>query len=127
MNFSSLYNNNRTAVEKALLSMWCSESNNESQLAYVNQLRGLIKELFAPNNAVPVVQCMNAYVPVNPDMVDTAKAVVGNLWKFPYAPYAHQYHCWDVLLNQKTPEGKPKSSWLPQARDLVKQSASCFR
>lgn len=31
MNFSELYNNNRTAVERALVAMWCGESNNNSQ------------------------------------------------------------------------------------------------
>lgn len=109
MNFATLYNNNRSAVERSLLSMWCTESNNESQLAYVNQLKELIHELFAPENAVPVVQCMNSYVPVASDQIEKAKALVGNLWKFPFAPYAHQYQSWDVLLNQHTLEGKPKS------------------
>ena len=30
MNFSELYNNNRKAVERALIAMWCGESNNDS-------------------------------------------------------------------------------------------------
>ena len=57
MNFSELYKNNRTAVERALVAMWCGESANDSQKSYIKQLKSLIGDLFAPKNAVPVVQC----------------------------------------------------------------------
>ena len=67
MNFSELYNNNRTAVERALVAMWCGESNNDSQRSYIKQMKTLIGNLFAPENAVPVVQCMNSYIPVAPE------------------------------------------------------------
>ncbi len=109
MNFSELYNNNRTAVERALVAMWCGESHNDSQRSYVKQMKSLISDLFAPKNAVPVVQCMNSYIHVAPNMVEEAKALVGSLWTFSDAPYEHQYKCWDTLLNQRTAEGKPKS------------------
>ena len=55
MNFSELYKNNRSAVERALMAMWCGESANDSQRAYIRQLRDIVGELFAPKNAVPVV------------------------------------------------------------------------
>ena len=58
MNFSELYNNNRKAVERALIAMWCGESNNDSQRSYIKQMKALIGDLFAPKNAVPVVQCI---------------------------------------------------------------------
>lgn len=109
MNFSELYKNNRRSVERALVAMWCGESANESQKSYIRQLRGMMGELFAPSNAVPVVQCMNSYKPVPKEQEEAAKALVGTLWKAPYAPYEHQYKCWDVLLNQQTEDGKPKS------------------
>ena len=109
MNFSELYNNNREAVKRALTAMWCGESHNISQRSYVKQLKALIGELFAPQNAVPVVQCMNSYIPVAPEQAEEAKALVGKLWQFPYNPYEHQYKCWDVLLRQKTEDEKPKS------------------
>lgn len=48
MNFSELYNNNRTAVERALVAMWCGESNNNSQRSYIKQMKTLIGNLFAP-------------------------------------------------------------------------------
>ena len=64
MNFSELYKNNRSAVERALVAMWCGESSNESQRSYIRQMKSIIGNLFAPKNAVPVVQCMNSYIPV---------------------------------------------------------------
>ena len=109
MNFSELYKNNRKAVERALVAMWCGESANESQRSYIRQMKTVIGDLFAPKNAVPVVQCMNSYIPVSQDKEETAKALVGGLWKAPYPPYEHQYRSWDALLNQHTEDGKPKS------------------
>jgi hypothetical protein len=117
MNFSELYKNNRKAVERALVAMWCGESNNDSQRSYIKQMKSIIGDLFAPKNAVPVVQCMNSYEPVHSVKSEEAIAIVGDIWdkaqpKDPakkYPPYEHQYKCWDALLNQKTEEGKPKS------------------
>jgi uncharacterized membrane protein len=65
MNFKKLYDNNKAAVERALVAMWCGESNNESQTSYIKQVKKVIGNLFAPDNAVPVVQCMNSYLPVH--------------------------------------------------------------
>lgn len=109
MNFQKLYDNNRTAIEKVLTAMWCGEAGNTSQRAYVEQMKELIKNIFAPEQAVPVVQCMNLYKPVSSVPAEAAKKLVGNLWQFDYAPYEHQYQCWDTLLNQKTGAKKPKS------------------
>lgn len=109
MNFSELYKNNRTSVEKAITAMWCNEPNNDSQRSYIKQMKTLIGDLFAPQNAVPVVQCMNSYIPVSPEKVEAAKSMVQALWTKPYPPYEHQYKCWDVLLNQRTEDNKPKS------------------
>lgn len=100
MNFSELYKNNRTSVERALVAMWCGESHNDSQRAYQKQMKKIIGEVFAPKNAVPVVQCMNSYEAVHSVSAETAKSLVGGLWKFPYSPYEHQYKCWDALLNK---------------------------
>ena len=109
MNFSELYKSNRNAVERALVAMWCGESTNESQRSYITQIKGIIGNLFAPKNAMPVVQCMNSYIPVSQLDEKKANLLVGKLWNAPYPPYEHQYKCWDVLLNQHTSEGKPKS------------------
>lgn len=109
MNFSELYNRNRTAVERALVAMWCGESANDSQRSYIKQLKTIIGDMFAPKNAVPVVQCMNSYEPVHSVSSEEAKAIIGPLWKESYPPYEHQYKSWDTLLNQTTQDGKPKS------------------
>lgn len=113
--FAELYRNNRTAVEKALSAMWCGEARNESQRAYVEQLKGIIPEVFAPKNAMPLVQCMNSYESVYPEHEAEAEEMVGKLWKktMPadvyYMPYEHQYQCWRTLLKDKTADGKHMS------------------
>ena len=113
MNFLDLYKENRKAVVDALKSLWCGETANESQRAYAKQIETLIPELFAPSNAIPLVQCMNLYKSVVPEEANTAKNLVGGLWDKPdvkpYNPYAHQYRCWEVLLKERTADDKPKS------------------
>lgn len=113
--FAELYRNNKAAVEKALSAMWCGEARNESQKGYIGQLTGLIPEVFAPRNAMPLVQCMNSYETVYPEHVAEAEEMVGSLWKkiLPpgesFLPYEHQYQCWKTLLKDKTPDGKNMS------------------
>ena len=138
MNFAELYRNNKLAVEKTLSSMWCGETNNDSQKAYVNQLSGVIKNVFAPEKAMPLVQCMNSYMSVHSVSADVAKATVGSLWTAKYPPYEHQYQCWNTLLNEKTADGKPMSIcvttgtgsgktecfMMPLVQDLIKQQKS---
>lgn len=114
--FAELYKNNRTAVEKTLAAMWCGEARNESQKGYVNQLKMIIPEVFAPKDAMPLVQCMNSYETVYPEHEAEAIEMVGTLWQkcMPnadtyYPPYEHQYQCWKTLLKEKTPDGKNMS------------------
>lgn len=110
--FADLYKNNKTAVEKALSAMWCGEPRNDSQRAYVAQLSSLIPEIFAPKDAIPLVQCMNSYKTVSPEHAAEAERMLGELWrktlpkdKF-YLPYEHQYQCWKTLLEEKSTDGK---------------------
>ena len=58
--FAELYRRNRTAVEKTLSAMWCGEARNGSQKGYIDQLNKIIPEVFAPKDAMPLVQCMNS-------------------------------------------------------------------
>ena len=115
MNFKELYDNNRSSVERALTAMWCGESNNDSQDSYILQLKNIIKDLFAPKNAIPVVQCMNSYKSVFSVRPEEAEKLVGGLWKkvLPkdkyWDPYEHQYQCWNTLLNERTADDLPKS------------------
>ena len=113
--FAELYRNNKKAVEKTLSAMWCGEARNESQKGYIKQLTKLIPEVFAPKNAMPLVQCMNNYETVYPEHAVEAEEMLGELWKktLPpgesYQPYEHQYQCWKTLLKDKSPEGKNMS------------------
>lgn len=112
MNFSELYQNNRLAVERALVAMWCGESHNDSQRTFIEKMKKIIGEIFAPKNAVPVVQCMNSYESVHSVEVEKAKELVGDLWTSEYPPYEHQYKCWNTLLKETTVidgEEKPMS------------------
>lgn len=113
MKFYELYKENRKSVVDALKQIWCSETINESQRAYAKRIEQLIPELFAPSNAIPLVQCMNLYKPVSSVPNTEAEAVVGGYWnKIPkkqyYPPYEHQYQCWKHLLEENV-NGKPKS------------------
>ena len=113
--FAELYRRNRTAVEKTLSAMWCGEARNESQKGYVAQLNKIIPEVFAPKDAMPLVQCMNSYESVYPEHEAEAEEMLGTLWRksMPegvyYQPYEHQYQCWRTLLKDKTPDGKNMS------------------
>lgn len=76
----------------------------------------IIPEVFAPKDAMPLVQCMNSYETVYPEHEAEAKEMVGTLWQkcMPnadtyYPPYEHQYQCWKTLLKEKTPDGKNMS------------------
>lgn len=113
--FAELYRNNKTAVEKTLSAMWCGEARNESQKAYINQLTKIIPNVFAPKDAMPLVQCMNNYETVYPEHALEAEKMLGTLWRktLPpgktYLPYEHQYQCWKTLLKDKTTDGKNMS------------------
>ncbi len=110
MKFAKLYHDNHESVERALTAMWCGETGNASQTEYARKLREEIKQVFAPTDAQPVVQCMNSYEAVHSVTAEEAKALVGGLWKSDrYVPYEHQYLCWKVLLAEKTADGLPKS------------------
>ena len=98
MNFSELYVNNKRDVEKKIATLWGGEANTASQRAQVEKLKEQIGNIFAPEDAVPVVQCMNSYKSVPSDSADDAKKLVGKLWTFKSDPYEHQYRCWNTLL-----------------------------
>lgn len=114
--FAELYKRNRMAVEKTLSAMWCGEARNNSQKGYIAQLKAIIPEVFAPKNAMPLVQCMNSYETVYSEHEAEAEEMLGTLWRkaMPspdvyYPPYEHQYQCWKTLLKDKTSDNKNMS------------------
>ena len=109
LKFSALYTNCKERAERTLATLWCGESGNKSQRDYAIQIRNLISRLFAPEDAIPMVECLNRYKSVNSVSEEEAKGIVGGLWTKPFAPYEHQYQCWNTVLKEKTEDGKYKS------------------
>ena len=133
MNFSELYINNKNDVSKKIAVLWGGEANTPSQQAQVEKLKEQIGQIFAPEDAVPVVQCMNSYKSVHSVSANDAKAVVGSLWTSSYDPYEHQYESWNTLLNEQyngkpmsicvttgTGSGKTECFMMPLVHDLAK-------
>ena len=109
LKFSELYISCKERAERTLATLWCGETGNESQKDYARQIRELISKLFAPETAVPMVECLNRYKGVNSVSADEAKNIVGGLWTKSFAPYEHQYQCWNTVLKARTDDGKYKS------------------
>ena len=141
MNFSELYINNKKDVEKKIATLWGGEANTASQRAQVEKLKEQIGNIFAPEDAVPVVQCMNSYKSVPSKKLEDAKATVGSLWESSFDPYQHQFDCWNTLLNESieidgekkpmsicvttgTGSGKTECFMMPLVYDLAKNYQS---
>lgn len=142
MNFSELYVNNKKDAEKKISILWGGEANTASQRAQVEKLKEQIGNIFAPEDAVPVVQCMNSYKSVHTVNPEVAKAIVGSLWERPNDnPFQHQYDCWNTLLNESieidgekkpmsicvttgTGSGKTECFMMPLVYDLAKNYQS---
>ena len=108
MRFLDIYTQSKAAFRSAMTAMWCSNAHNKSQKAYVDQIKNIMDEMFAPDYAMPIVQCMNSYKPLISATLDEANSLVGNLWTKTYKPYEHQYQCWKSL-SEYTEDGKVKS------------------
>ena len=131
--FAKLYNDNKEAVSRHLSTLWCGIAKNASQKAYHKKLREIIDHIFAPDNAVPLVQTMTPYESVHSVSTTEAEALVGGLWQksMPkgkyWAPYEHQYQSWNSLLNEKksivvttgTGSGKTECFMMPLVHDLL--------
>ena len=142
MNFSELYINNKKDAEKKIAVLWGGEANTASQQAQVEKLKEQIGNIFAPEDAVPVVQCMNSYKSVHSVKPEDAKATVGSLWESSFDdPYQHQYDCWNTLLHESkeidgeqkpmsicvttgTGSGKTECFMMPLVYDLAKNYQS---
>lgn len=114
LKFAELYRKNKEAVENTLKGLWCGEARNESQRAYIKQLtEEIIPGIFAPEEAAPLVQCMNNYAEVKAEHREDCARLAGEWWKKAsggnYEPYEHQYRCWKTLLEGKTKDGENRS------------------
>lgn len=138
MKFAELYHNNRNAVERMLNTLWTGENTNPAQAGNITALREAISRVFAPKEAMPVVQCTNRYKAVHSVSAEEARKLVGTLWKEKYDPYEHQYQSWHALLREQTEDGRPCSTvvttgtgsgktecfMMPLVHDLIEQKKS---
>ena len=137
MNFTELYKENKRAVKEMLTSMWCSEPRNERQVKYADAIKRLIDtELFASENHMPLVQCMDMYKScTDAEAADVFRTIDKNLWlkciaPKTFNPYKHQVEAWKSLTNQTGPKksmvvttgtgsGKTECFMLPLVNDLL--------
>ena len=132
MEFVKLYKDNQEAVKRALKAMWCSDPHSATQQLYIDQISNLIdKELFTSEDYMPLVQCMDKYESIDPAEMQKVNALVGNLWKKPFAPYKHQARSWEelskgnsIVVTTGTGSGKTECFMLPLVNDLKRQRAS---
>ena len=108
MKFANIYKDSKDAVAYNLKTLWCSNIKDENQAAYANKISRVIDNLFATEDNIPVVQCMDFYESIEATEADAANQLIDGLWDKPYPPYKHQYKCWEAL-NAKTTDGKCKS------------------
>ena len=126
MTFSELYSQAKAGFRETMLSMWCSDLVGESQKSYGEQIKNKVDDFFAPSDAMPMVQCMDPYVPVPEDKRQAAIELVDPLWTKLYPPYQHQYDSWKALLQDNksicvttgTGSGKTECFMLPLVKDI---------
>lgn len=138
MKFAELYKDNVSAAKRLLKSMWCRSATTDTQKAYVKQIEELIeKELFASEQYMPLVQCMEQYPSLTEDEWVNEPEKIRELWEkniFPhnFTPYRHQASAWNALrqtndngikqsmvVTTGTGSGKTECFMLPLVNDLT--------
>lgn len=108
MKFAELYTQSKDKVAKSLKALWCTNIKNQSQASYAKQINRIIDHLFASEDYMPVVQCMDSYEPILETELNNANKYVDGLWTKKFLPYKHQYKSWKAL-SEKTVDDKVKS------------------
>lgn len=138
LEYKNLYIDCKNAVTRNLESLWLGETTDESQRAYVQQLEKVIADIFAPADAMPIVECNNPYESIPFDRASQAEALVGNLWRKImdsneyYPPYLHQAKAWkalaedvpgkgpkSIVVTTGTGSGKTECFMLPLVNDII--------
>lgn len=143
MKFSELYKDNISAVKRMLKSMWCRNATTDTQKAYIKQIEELIdNELFASEQYMPLVQCMEQYPSLDDGMRNEVYGTMKGLWEKAifdsenperyFTPYQHQWNAWKALSLNKvngikqsmvvttgTGSGKTECFMLPLIKDLT--------
>ena len=143
MKFSDLYKDNISAVKRMLKSMWCRNATTDTQKAYIKQIEELIdNELFASEQYMPLVQCMEQYPSLDYGMRNEVYGTMKGLWEKAifdsenperyFTPYQHQWNAWKALnliidngikqsmvVTTGTGSGKTECFMLPLIKDLT--------
>lgn len=134
LKFSELYINCKKLVKDVLSAIWCSNTHTEQQKRYAEQLQKIAEDIFAPNEAMPIVECMDPYETISEQDKENALNLVNGLWKKKFLPYKHQYKSWQVLrkgfvgnkvksivVTTGTGSGKTECFMNPLVADLLDQ------
>ncbi len=138
MKFAELYKDNVSAAKRLLKSLWCRSAVTDTQKAYVKQIEELIeKELFASEQYMPLVQCMEQYPSLTENEWENETEKTRMLWDkniYPhkFTPYKHQAEAWKALqqtnnngikqsmvVTTGTGSGKTECFMLPLVNDLT--------
>ena len=123
--------------------MWCRNATTDTQKAYIKQIEELIdNELFASEQYMPLVQCMEQYPSLDYGMRNELYGTMKGLWEKAifdsenperyFTPYQHQWNAWKALNLNKvngikqsmvvttgTGSGKTECFMLPLIKDLT--------
>jgi hypothetical protein len=132
LKFAELYRNCKHEFAKTISAMWGGNPQTLQQELYAQQLRTIASNIFAPDNTMPLVECMDPYETIKPEEKENALRLVNGLWKKFYLPYKHQYDSWKVLrkgfvgdkvksivVTTGTGSGKTECFMVPLVADLL--------
>ena len=130
MNYRELYQDCKESVRKEIRASWCGSPKNSVQIAYQQSIDSLMDDIFAPANAMPIVESMGDYKHTNLPASGYLPLVTPNgkspLWNPTFVPYKHQEESWNALnkgqsivVTTGTGSGKTECFMLPIAKDII--------
>lgn len=133
LKFAELYRNCKHEFAKTVSAMWGGNPQTPQQELYAQQLSNIAGNIFAPDDAMPLVECMDPYETIKPEEEEeNALRLINGLWNKSYLPYKHQYDSWKVLrkgfvgdkvksivVTTGTGSGKTECFMVPLVADLL--------
>lgn len=81
LRFAKLYRNCKQEFANTVSAMWGGNPHTPQQELYAKQLRAIANGIFAPEDAMPLVECMDPYETIKPEEKEKAIQLVNGLWK----------------------------------------------
>ena len=113
LQFAEIYKNCKHQFSEIVKGIWCEKPYGSQQESYNKDIDNIIDNLLAPEDAIPLVQCMDPYQSIDIQKEQEANSLVNGLWErinkgkpTKYLPYEHQYRSWQVLRNGYVTEGE---------------------